>query len=332
MGVMLGLLILLGVAAGVVVLTGVTALVWLLGHPPRTGLARALARGRPSHPCDLGLSCEEVVLPLSSQGKTTVAWVIPGRDPTGPTVVVSHAFGESRYSLLCEAPTLVALASRVVLVDGRGSGESSPGRNDGGRDEPKDLMAIVDALEPGGDRRAVLVGESFGAFVSLMTAARFPDRVLAVVAVSSYSRWDAPIGCLLKSLRVPRWPFVPLTLLFMRVFHGPIPTVLPLASRVRCPVLLVHGEHDPLTTIEGALELASHLREVRLVRLPTSEHTGLLSHLDPQVIHKWLTGIERPEAASTSTPTPASPQQVAERDAEAPAASGMFNRGRAWTT
>ena len=328
---LLGLLWLLLCAAGVVVAVGVGVLVWVLGHPPRTGLARALAKGGPTDPGELlggELEYEEVTLPLSCPGKVTPAWVIEGRDADGPTVVVLHAFGESRYSLLREVPTLVGSASRVVLADGRGQGDSSPGRNDGGRHEQADVMAMVDALGPrdgscsaaersgasarlaaersgassAGDgdagprpERVVLVGESFGAFVSLLTAAKYPERVLAVVAVSAYSRWDAPIGCLLKSLRVPRWPFVPLTLLVMRVFHGPIPTVLPLAERVRCPVMLVHGVDDPLTTLAGAEELMAALPNASMIRLPTRDHTGLLAHLAPEVIHEWLMGVDRRE-------------------------------------
>ena len=75
---------------------------------------------------------------------------------------------------------------------GRGSdGASADAAEDGLAAHAGDVVAVLDAL---GAERAVLVGHSMGAFVAALTAARYPERVSALVLVDGGVGFPAPAG------------------------------------------------------------------------------------------------------------------------------------------
>lgn len=92
-----------------------------------------------------------------------------------PALFVHGSFGWG----LDTFPKQLALADehRLVLVDRRGFGKS-PGPASGWPTDAEDLAALLDELGP-----AHLVGQSYGAVVSLLAAGLRPDSVLSLVAI-----------------------------------------------------------------------------------------------------------------------------------------------------
>ncbi|GJM37523.1 MAG: alpha/beta hydrolase [Acidimicrobiales bacterium] len=93
-------------------------------------------------------------------------------DATG-TAVVCHPhplYGGSRQDAVVAALTraFVGCGRRVLRFDFRGTG-GSQGTHDGGAAERTDLMAAIDALDPG-DGPLTIAGYSFGADVALSVA------------------------------------------------------------------------------------------------------------------------------------------------------------------
>lgn len=101
-------------------------------------------------------------------------------------IVLVFAF-ISNVDVFCELPEhlefierLQALDARVILFDKRGTGLSDRGGLDATvEDHADDLAAILDAA---GSRRAALIGWFDGGVTALVTAARHPDRIDAVIA------------------------------------------------------------------------------------------------------------------------------------------------------
>jgi pimeloyl-ACP methyl ester carboxylesterase len=91
------------------------------------------------------------------------------------------------------APDLRGRAcSRDVGMESDGSSaDESAGHEDGLAAHAGDVVAVLDAL---GAERAVLVGHSMGAFIAALTAARYPERVSALVLVDGGIGFPAPEG------------------------------------------------------------------------------------------------------------------------------------------
>lgn len=103
----------------------------------------------------------------------------------GPAVVLLHGFPQDGGAYEGVVPPLAAAGLRVLVPDQRGY---SPGARPPGRaayavpDLVADVVALLDAA---GADRAVVVGHDWGGAVAWTLAARHPDRVAALVALST---------------------------------------------------------------------------------------------------------------------------------------------------
>lgn len=113
---------------------------------------------------------------------------LPGQQGD-PAFVVAHGFTHGLHKPATRA-VLAAFARHgtVTAVDFRGHGRSG-GRSSVGRDETRDLDAVVRWTRERGYGPVTVVGFSMGAAVALRHAALGSARGDAVVAVSSPSRW-----------------------------------------------------------------------------------------------------------------------------------------------
>jgi pimeloyl-ACP methyl ester carboxylesterase len=250
----MGLLILFIATAAGLCLIGTAALLHGLSHPPRTTLGGALARGLPADPGELGLAFEEAVLQLTD-GSDTAAWIVSGERPDGPTVIVTHGWGDSRYGSQLWAPLVVPYADRVVLYDMRGHGDARARTSRCGLVEPDDLRAIMDQL---GVERCVLLGYSMGACVSIVAAAKDAQagatRVRGVLADGVYRWWDEPIAGLFRLRRWPRQPLCWLAGAWMWLTNAEFRRFdrAGWAAKLGCPLRAMHGTADPICPVTSA--------------------------------------------------------------------------------
>jgi len=153
------------------------------------------------------------------------------------------------------AAPLLGAGLNVLLLDARCHGRSDD-------DELTSMPAFADDIAIGlawlrrrsevDGSRVVLVGHSVGAGASLLVASRDED-VAAVVSIASMAHPEAFMKTMLRA-RLPG----PLTKLALRyVEHAvgqrfesfaPVHTI----TRVRAPVLLVHGDEDLTVPVEDA--------------------------------------------------------------------------------
>lgn len=102
----------------------------------------------------------------------------------GPAVILCHGFPETWYSWRHQIPALVEAGYRIIAMDMRGFGETSPPER---VDDYTmlhlvgDVVGVLDGLEL---PNAVVIGHDWGAPVAWNTALMRPDRLRGVAGLS----------------------------------------------------------------------------------------------------------------------------------------------------
>jgi 3-oxoadipate enol-lactonase len=226
----------------------------------------------------------------------------------GPAVVLLHSTVCDRRMWDPQVPVLAGAGFAAVRCDLRGFGETPPPERP--YDDAQDVADLLDEL---GFARAALVGSSGGGYVALEFAARWPDRVTALVllctAMAGHERsaalrrigereeeagdvdgatelnvatWVGPAADEAtrdKVRRMQRDVFgIQLTwdeVEQVEVDHDP--------GAITAPTLLVSGAHDVADFHQIAVELARRIPGARHVELDWAGH---------------LPSLERPEAVN----------------------------------
>jgi pimeloyl-ACP methyl ester carboxylesterase len=151
----------------------------VLTHPPRRTYGWAITRGLPGDPGELVLddgsspSFSALTLRAASNPRVELPlWEVSGRDPDGPTVILTHGWGDSRTVMLSRTRHMLEFARSIVLWDMPGHGDAG-GTCTLGHHEPSDLLRVMESLDA---PTIVLAGFSMGAGVSLVAAAKCIDQ------------------------------------------------------------------------------------------------------------------------------------------------------------
>lgn len=290
---LLGLLPLLLI--GGVLYFGVLSLVtlWLITHPPRRTYSWAVSRGLPGDPGELDSPrafTEKTVNVLKC--KLSV-WEIPGDAPGGPVVYVSPGWGHSKIGVLLRMEKVLPRCSRLIAIDTPGVGETAGWCLLGLR-EPALLEQLV--RDTAGDSPVILVGWSMGAGVSIEAATRLgegehPVRVLGVIAEAAYRLAITPASAVMGLQRLPWRVNLRVAMWLLGIAHARGAgwnnfDRAPLAAKLACPLLLLHGSADPVSPIADAREIAEAATDALLVETPHGSHSDL-----------WLDEAFRPAQA-----------------------------------
>ena len=307
----MGLVNLFATAAALLIVLGTARVVYVLQHPKRKTYAYALATGLPGDPGELGLNYTEQTFRFAD-GSTTPGWIIEGANPHGATVVVTHGWNSSRHGSLLRVPTLAPHATRLVVYDMRGHGESSAPVCLMGTREADDLLAIITQLD-GPDTPIVLYGSSMGAGVSIATAAKADPataaRIVAVIADGPYRHFHEPIAAQMRVQSLPPFPFARLAAAYLTLRLGGLAGFdrAILAAAVRCPLLVLHGSADPICNVESGRLIARAAPRGQLTEITGGGH-GDLAAIDPDTYKGALAELfrlltESNTLAGSSTPT-----------------------------
>jgi pimeloyl-ACP methyl ester carboxylesterase len=281
----------------------VASTAWMLTHPPRRTYASAVSRGRPGDPAELSPPRGFERWSITRNGITLPVWDVPGDLPAGgPTIILSHGWADSRIGGLVRAPALVPFASRLILYDGRGHGEAG-GTCRLGTEETADLLDLIDRIADGSP--LVLYGWSLGAGVSLAVASG-NHRIAAVIAESPYRVPATPARNVLTLRGLPYRCVLAPALTALRVLN---PGLAPrrfdraaAASRIECPVLVLHGEDDEICPVADGRAVAAAAPNSRLAVIPGGGHNDLwtdprLAALSAERLAAFLAAI--PAASAT---------------------------------
>jgi len=281
----MGLLLLLALGAAIFYLSASAGTLWFLTHPPRRTAAWAIAKSLPSDPSQLATPRAFQAWTLRRRGLDLHAWDIVGDRPDGPTIVLTHGWGDSRFGALSRVPLACSLASRVIAWDLAGHGDSSGVCTLGTRDVD-DLLALLEQVCTPERRDVVLWGWSLGAGVSIALAAKLLESnagplVRAIIAESVYRLPITPAANVLDARALPWRVNLRLALAVFGVALGVGPRWRGFdrathAARLagRTPILLLHGSADIVSPIADAKDIAT-AAGARLATITGAGHNDL---------------------------------------------------------
>lgn len=213
----------------------------------------------------------------------------PPLEPKG-TIVLLHGFWLSREAVLHWAIHLAQAGYRTVPVDLRGHGASTGPWVTFGALETGDLAAVVSELQRQGlaEKRVGVLGISYGAALGLLWAAH-DERIGPVVALEPYSD---PRIAIRQYARAMLSPAISRSLSDRTIssattraarlagFDWGQVDVVGAVSRLRTPILLIHGAADTVIPPDHS----RRLRDVapagsRLIETPGDDHFSLSMRL-----------------------------------------------------
>lgn len=250
-------------------------------------------RGMNRGPADFGLRSETVSF-NSTDGIPLKAWWLPASGTPRGAVIIAHGIDHTRQVMLPRATFLVRGGYDVLTPDLRCHGESGGTIASPGFLEARDILGAIRYIRSRANSEQIAVlGLSYGAVASLIATAESPD-IVAVISDGAF-----PTGRQLSQdisrhyLDDPRTNFlvrVPFLLAsapgaaratalvyYIRsgIYLGPqLLSVIPYASHIRVPVLLISGGADWIVPTERARQILSAIPsdEKELVAIPGAHH------------------------------------------------------------
>lgn len=216
-------------------------------------------------PESVGLKYSEAQIP-GANGKSLFAWFIPAPgDGAAPALVVLHGWGGNAETMLPLAAPLHRAGYALLFIDARSHGRSDM---DTFSSMPRFAEDIDHALywlkwQPGvTSERIGIIGHSVGGAAALLAASR-RDDLAAVVCIATFAHPRTVMRRLLAAWRVPYVPFGWYILQYVQHVIGqrfddiaPLNTI----ARLRCPVLLIHGNEDATVPVAEAQALYARHR------------------------------------------------------------------------
>lgn len=300
----LGLLLLGGVASGLAIAIYIWTIVREVLHPPRGGMAFALARRLPTAPQELGLATRSFQVACEG-GFSMPVWEV-SRDPGAvdgtatttprPRIVLLHGWGRSRIDSLGRLEPFLIDDAAVYVVDLRGHGDAagqSAAPTTLGTREPGDIDRLIATLPPG---PVILAGHSMGSTIAVAVAADGFERVRirGVIAIAPYDTVESPIGCRLASRELPRGLFVRAAMALLRLRGVEARSTVDAAGRLAVPLLVIHGSNDRVSPLEEAKAIAAAASTAgcEYVELPEAEHADH-QHRHPDRLETAIRGFLR---------------------------------------
>ncbi|HEY1427760.1 MAG TPA: alpha/beta hydrolase [Caulobacteraceae bacterium] len=175
------------------------------------------------------------------------------------------------------APTLAAMPQdrEMIVVDRPGFAASEPATCV--PDIRLQAVALAPLLETAPGQKILLVGQSYGAAIATVMAARNPKALAGVVLLSSFLGEPGPTARFLVNLGTRALHLIPRDLrnAILEV-SGQAPQLAHMRQalrRLKVPVHVVHGDADDFAPIELAERLAKESRRpLNFIRVPGANH------------------------------------------------------------
>jgi pimeloyl-ACP methyl ester carboxylesterase len=183
------------------------------------------------------------------------AWYCPG-PAKSPLVVLFHGYGGEKSGTVAEAKVFLELGCSVLLVDFRGSGDSSESYTTIGYLEAEDVAAAVRYAQQNlAPSRIVLYGESMGAAAELRAVHSCGVKPDAIIVEAVFDRLLNTVRHRFEAMNTPSFPSAELLIFWggtQAGFNGFKHNPVDYARSVTCPILFLHGAADSRAHVEEA--------------------------------------------------------------------------------
>ncbi|HVM49838.1 MAG TPA: alpha/beta fold hydrolase [Candidatus Acidoferrum sp.] len=250
-------------------------------------------------PACVGPQCRSLSLP-GTNGIRLGAWYCPGQ--TNETLVILfHGYIGEKSGTSKQAKALLELGCSVLLVDFRGSGDSSASYTTVGYAEAEDVAAAVRyAREHLPHSKLILYGESMGAAAVLRAVHCCDVRADGIIAEAVFDRMLTTVEHRFQLLGVPSFPGAELLVFwggrqfgFNGFRHNPVDY----AASVTCPILFLHGAADNRAHVEeGRHVFAAVPGPKSFVEFPALGHAAAVARYREKwkaIVGQFLRALER---------------------------------------
>jgi len=173
-----------------------------------------------------------------------------------PLVLLFHGYAVDKAKLLPEAAAFREMNCSVLLVDFRGSGNSSESYTTIGYDEADDVVeAVAFAVDSLPHSRLILFGQSMGASAVLRAVGVLGVEPDAIIIEAVFDRLLSTVHNRFRIMGVPSFPAAELLVFWggrQAGFDGFSHNPVDYAKGVSCPALFLHGTDDYRATIDEA--------------------------------------------------------------------------------
>ena len=273
---------------------GMNAIAALLAYPathlkPRGHFGLGAPRPENSRqPSDLGLAYVTQRIPLN-QNEWLETWLIPTQRSTarGTVLLFPGHLAAKGGLLLNTAQDFSRLGYNALLIDFRGVGGSSGNKTTIGFKEAKDVAAAIHyAQQQKLTAPIVLYGISMGSAAVLRSVAVENVNPGGIILELPFARLVDTVKSRLRYRKIPPVPVAELIVLWGSLqhgFNGFAHNPVAYAKDVRCPVLLLHGQRDPWTSVAEIEEIFQNFPGPKtLVIEPKAGHQRLVG-ANPQL-------------------------------------------------
>lgn len=214
-----------------------------------------------SSPSDYGLSYEVHSI-KEADDSSLEAWFVPTTEQRA-LVIMFHGYAACKSDLLVPATQFHSIGYDVLLVDFRGSGGSSGNDTTIGFAESKDVAKSVSyAKKQWPNRRIILYGVSMGSAAVLRAIAYEGVESDGVIIENAFDRLLNTVRNRFGLIGLPAFPAAEMLVFWGGVqqgFNGFKHNPDEYARSVKCPVLMMAGEHDSRVTVAQARHLFDNL-------------------------------------------------------------------------
>ncbi len=255
-------------------------------------------------PRDHYLPYEVRQIPLPNN-EVLEGWLVPHPQSRG-VILMFTGYAGVKDGLLTPAAHMYQFGYSSLLVDFRGSGESS--RNDttlGMREADDVAAAFAYAKHEWPDQPLVLYGVSMGSAAILRAAAVNGVRPAAIIVEGVFDRFLTTARHRFDAVGVPSFPAAELLVFWGSVqmgYNGFRHNPIDYATAVECPILVLHGALDPWITTAETNAIVERIRgSKRMVEVPGVGHDMPYVYRAPDL---WVQTVKQFLAQRVATSAP----------------------------
>ena len=212
---------------------------------------------KPSGPgADADLSPDTSRVSIHCPDGPTLAGLYSPRPDANTLVVLFHGYAANKFVVLPEAKAFQELGYAVLLMDFRGSGDSSEAYTTIGYREATDVAATVQyAKDKMPYSHIILFGQSMGSASILRAIACQKVKPDGIIIEGVFDKLLNTVRNRCRTMGIPPSPCSELLVFwggnqfgFDGFAHNPVEY----AASVSCPALVMHGENDPRARLNEA--------------------------------------------------------------------------------